>query len=310
MALSMRNNGFVHDIRLWLDQQPIAISAGLGVAALGAIATIVFPLTQRLDGGNASSSLPPTAPPGLAGDEILGSDLPLAGGDPGTSNEVDAWGVLSESEVLSLTPTDASEPEPDEGRSPSLYEDLFTPTPLQHDSGLESSGYGVLSKPDGIGQPPSESLIPRPLNPLIADGLTQRTDEPSATFRQNLSDTIQFQTSPLPGTTGYQVPQALRSPINLYTQQPNPSFMGQLTPTLPNTLITPQTVPSQALSTSGLDSVNGYIYSPSVVPITPTGQPPFIVPQNSFATPLPPSPQSTRFNGGGRGGEFNTFSNP
>lgn len=136
------------------------------------------------------------------------------------------------------------------------------------------------------------------------------------TFSQS-SNAFSIQTSPLPGATGYTVPQSLQSPVNPYTQQVNPQFNSAITRQftnsstdfLPNTLAVPQVAPfSGSSNTTSVPGFNTPTSTTSTVPIIQ--QPVFSVPQNSFAVPTNPIPSNTRFNGGGSGGEINTFSNP
>ena len=168
---------------------------------------------------------------------------------------------------------------------------------------------------ESVNQLSSESSAQNPSSPSVPSRLNQVVNPNSPNSLPLSTDAIQLQTSPLPGTTGYTIPQALQSPINPYTQQVNPQFapssVGQFAnPTLPNALTVPQQLSSPGFSSPNFGTSSGFNNSTVVTPNIRTTQPFSPGSQPSFAIPTTQTPQSTRYNGGGRGGEINTFSNP
>jgi len=237
-----------------------------------------------------------------------------------------------------------------EGRSPILYDNLFNSSVPQENVDLAASIPSLFSPnlfPSSTSSPesplgnagafgnasvsPTQEISERSL----VTGQIQPTDsrigndsslQPASSLNpvplQESTEMEQFQTSPSPGTTGYTVPQAFQAPINPYTQQVNPQFYqsypsasGQpVSPSLPNALTTSQPMVLPGLSNSpsgispGFNNFNNSFVTPT--PIVPTVQPTFSVSPNSFSVPTRDFAQPRRYNGGGRGGEINTFSNP
>jgi hypothetical protein len=162
---------------------------------------------------------------------------------------------------------------------------------------------------------PASSYSQSQSAPFASESSGLMPSQPNPSVLQPSSDALRFQTSPLPGTTGYTIPDALRSPLNPYILQQNPqavpSHSGAVPfPTLPNALMVPQSGVPQEQPMVNFVSPTGFNTSPFFTPSLPTAQPTYTVPQNTFALPPAPSTRPPRFNGGGRGGEFNTFSNP
>ncbi|MEL6320099.1 MAG: hypothetical protein AAFQ57_05545 [Cyanobacteria bacterium J06626_14] len=187
----------------------------------------------------------------------------------------------------------------------------FTSNTLNAQRGINGLDDTPVNLPDSSLQQP---------NPFNSDqqnpSLSQRlgTTSTSSNDGTNLvpPEVLTIQTSPRPGTTGYTPPQALQSPVNPYTQQINP----QVVPTIPGQVLNPSSyvVPNyQSVPSVGpFRTSTPFSPSPSLTPLFPSSaqQPTISVPQNSFNPQVVPSSPTTRFNGGGRGGEINTFSNP
>jgi hypothetical protein len=179
----------------------------------------------------------------------------------------------------------------------------------------------ALSSPFSFGTRQSNRLNANRLNADQPQALQQQESSRSGlsyglgSDTSGASDGLSIQMSPPPGTTGYTLPSALRNPFNPYTQRINPQFAPAadaqvLSPSNLSTNLVPTTPFISPLSPFGTNPAT--ISSPSLTPSFPSiQQPALTLPQNSFAVPAsPPSTRTPRFNGGGRGGEFNTFSNP
>lgn len=166
---------------------------------------------------------------------------------------------------------------------------------------------------------PANSTSTASTSPDQSPGLTPGNFSPtpaqatSSLFQPSLDAVVQ--TAPPPGTTGYTIPEALRSPFNPYTQHLNPQAIPYrastvISPSLPDALTVPANGAPPGQSTANFISPTGVSPSPFITPSLPIAQPTYTVPLNTFAIPQTPSTTPSRFNGGGRGGEFNTFSNP
>ena len=394
MALPFSKNALMRDFKRLVRKQPIAMSLTMAGAA-GAIALIAIPFSQQPNGTDESRQADENTPTDLLNSEIFTEDTVLSdddirigadidnldvllnelelsddaadtenpqGQDPSLRQSNRASPLLELSDMANPEPTDATSNVNNNERSPSIYDDLFSPitvpdntdlavpirsllsggmqpnsnTPSSNTTngnqmGRESFGNSqitntvsneVLRYPatasnnlissEAATQNQSNPVVPNRLNP---GSLNQAANQTSSGSLQLSTDAIQLQTSPLPGTTGYRIPQAFQSPINPYTQQVNPQFnpssLGQFaTPTLPSALTVPQPLSSPGFPTTNIGPSSGFNNSTWIAPGIPTTQPFTPNPQPSFAIPTTQTPQSTRYNGGGRGGEINTFSNP
>ncbi len=180
----------------------------------------------------------------------------------------------------------------------------------------DMQGTRTESPIQSLSAPVSPQQSPQSLsNPVSLDSAPPMPLQPDTSSLQPAFNTVPFQTSPLPGTTGYTTPDALRSPFNPYTQPLNPSAVpaspgAVATPNLPGALMVPLNETTLGQPATNLVSPSGVSPSPFITPSLPTAQPTYTVPQNTFTIPPAPSTVPPRFTGSGRGGEFNTFSNP
>ncbi|MEB3212918.1 MAG: hypothetical protein VKL39_16310 [Leptolyngbyaceae bacterium] len=224
--------------------------------------------------------------------------------------------------LLSTTPTVSSTGQPSVLRSQGFLNANSSDLPSEQSGTLPVTSSLRNGRESIEGRSTNGSGYDLPGSSLTANQRRSSTGLPSveATSLTNgifstPTDGVFLQSAPYPGTTGYTLPQALRSPVNPYTQQVNPQFApaisGQtiISPLtiVPNAQVGTPFVPLGAQSTFNRSSN----LSPSLTPTFPSiQQPAFTIPQNSFAAPATLPSTDTRFNGGGRGGEFNTFSNP